>query len=59
MDVKTTKKNNLLTQIFSNYWNNFKSRSPSYAIGYYDEVVGKMLNCGDPEFSYTEYGCIY
>jgi hypothetical protein len=54
-----TKNDNLLTQIFSDYWNNFKLKHSSYATDYYDEVVNKMMNCGDPTFGYTEYGCMH
>ena len=59
MEVETTKSDNPLIQIFTDHWSNFKSKRSSYATSYYDEVVEKMINCGNPKFGYTEYGCMY
>ncbi|MBE7548997.1 hypothetical protein KsCSTR_25670 [Candidatus Kuenenia stuttgartiensis] len=49
---------NIFKQIFFDHWDNFKKLFPRYDTTYYDEVVEKMLNCGDPEkMGLTEYLC--
>jgi len=50
---------NLYTKIFKKHWIEFKQNKQSYATADYDEVVSKMINCGDPKFGYIEYGCTY
>lgn len=36
-------------QIFRDHWEDFKAAWPRYDTNYYDTVVQKMLDCGDPE----------
>ena len=46
-------------QIFADHWEGFKQRHPEYAKEYYNELVEKMLNCGNPEqMGYIEYRCM-
>ena len=46
-------------QIFRDHWNAFTAKNPlHYATGYHDEVVQKMLGCGDPEkMGFAQYRC--
>jgi hypothetical protein len=45
-------------QIFHDHWDRFKRDHPRYDRIYYDELVQKMLGCGNPEQSgYFEYRC--
>jgi hypothetical protein len=47
-------------QIFIDHWPSFKQNNPRYNTEYYDSVISKMLNCGDPEkMGYAEYRCLY
>ncbi|MCP4252167.1 MAG: transposase [Candidatus Scalindua sp.] len=49
---------NIFKQIFSDHWEEFKKVFSRYATEYYDEVVGKMLDCGDPDkMGAIEYLC--
>ena len=49
---------NVYKQIFSDNWEGFKSRYSKYDNKYYDELVEKMLFCGDPDkIGYIEYTC--
>jgi len=34
--------------IFHEHWSDFKGTYPMYNTYYYDEVVEKMFNCGNP-----------
>ena len=36
-------------QIFRDHWPLFKERHRRYDTPYYETVIQKMLNCGDPE----------
>jgi hypothetical protein len=46
-------------QIFIDHWDTFKQENPRYNIAYYDEVIRKMLDCGDPEkMGYAKYRCL-
>ena len=46
-------------QIFFDNWEDFKKLYPFYDIAYYDNIVKKMLDCGDPEkIGYKEYMCL-
>ena len=46
-------------QIFHNNWDGFKKKYPLYDTEYYDELLEKMLKCGDAEqMGYIEYGCM-
>jgi hypothetical protein len=40
---------NIFKQIFLDHWEGFKKAYSRYSTEYYDEVVGKMLDCGDPD----------
>jgi hypothetical protein len=58
--VSATKKQgwNVYKQIFSDHWGEFKRRYSKYDDQYYDELVEKMLSCGDPaQIGYVEYMC--
>ena len=45
-------------QIFRDHWPLFKERHRHYATPYYETVIEKMLNCGDPEtMGYMQYRC--
>jgi hypothetical protein len=47
-------------QIFRDHWPEFKDKYPRYKAPEYDEVVQKMLDCGDPEkMGYSLYRCTY
>jgi hypothetical protein len=48
---------NVLKDIFSENWGSFKKKYPAYDNEYYDEIVRKMLGCGDPANGYIEYRC--
>jgi len=51
---------NIFKQIFADHWEGFKGRYPLYDKPYYDELVEKMLNCGNPEkMGYIEYICMH
>ena len=46
-------------QIFRDHWREFKDKYPRYDTPEYDEVVQKMLDCGDPEkMGYSQYRCL-
>lgn len=46
-------------QIFADHWDNFKRLNPRYDTAYYDELVSKMLSCGNPEnIGYVKYMCL-
>jgi len=50
---------NVYKQIFSDHWDTFKKEHPLYDTDYHDALVGKMLNCGNPdEMGYIEYRCM-
>ncbi len=45
-------------QIFADHWQAFKNKHPRYDDDYYDVVINKMLDCGDPEkMGYARYTC--
>ena len=45
-------------QIFRDHWDSFKAVNPRYNTPYYDEVIQKMLDCGDPEkMGFAQYRC--
>jgi hypothetical protein len=51
---------NVFKQIFAEHWDGFKRVSPRYDKRYYDELVDKMLGCGNPDkMGYIEYRCLY
>lgn len=43
--------------IFRTHWESFKKTFSRYQSDRYDEVVQKMLGCGDPEKGYATYIC--
>ena len=60
MQVKERKDWNQFKQIFFDHWEGFKEAYPFFNTAYYDEVVQKMLSCGNPEeIGYIEYRCFY
>ena len=46
-----------LKEIFRTHWESFKKQFSRYRASRYDEVVKKMLGCGDPENGYATYVC--
>jgi hypothetical protein len=45
-------------QIFTDHWDEFKHAHPRYQTSYYDTLVAKMLDCGNPDkMGYIEYCC--
>ena len=45
-------------QIFADHWQGFKQFRPRYDTPYYDRLVEKMLDCGNPDhMGYMEYRC--
>jgi predicted SnoaL-like aldol condensation-catalyzing enzyme len=47
-------------QIFADHWEPFQRAHPRYQTAYYDELVTKMLACGNPEkIGYVEYRCLH
>lgn len=47
-------------QIFRDHWDAFKTAYPLYNTPYHDEVVQKMLDCGDPEkMGFAQYRCTF
>ena|SRR6266704_2407493 len=49
---------NVFKEIFTHHWGGFKQRRARYDRPYYDELVEKMLRCGNPErMGYIEYRC--
>jgi hypothetical protein len=45
-------------QIFADHWEPFQHAHPHYQTAYYDDLVAKMLACGNPEnMGYVEYRC--
>ncbi|HEY5863961.1 MAG TPA: transposase [Candidatus Tectomicrobia bacterium] len=50
---------NVFKQIFADHWDGFKHTHPRYQTTYYDDLVAKMLACGNPEkMGYVEYRCL-
>jgi hypothetical protein len=51
---------NVFTQIFPEHWEGFKPFRPRYNTPYYDDLVDKMLRCGNPDqIGYVEYRCLH
>jgi hypothetical protein len=51
---------NIFKQIFSDHWEGFQEKNPLYDKPYYNDLVEKMLDCGNPEkMGYIEYRCMY
>jgi hypothetical protein len=46
--------------IFAEHWEAFQQAHPRYQTPYYDELVRKMLDCGNPaKMGYVEYRCLH
>ena len=46
--------------IFADHWEAFQHAHPRYQTPYYDELVRKMLDCGNPaQMGYAEYRCLH
>ena len=51
---------NTFKQIFYNHWDAFKQSHPHFDSPDYNDVVQKMLDCGDPEkMGFVQYRCCY
>ena len=51
---------NIFKQIFADHGEEFKKKCPMYDTAYYEDLVRKMLNCGDPDkMGYIEYRCVH
>jgi hypothetical protein len=51
---------NVYKQIFAKHWDAFRHAHARYQTPYYDELVAKMLACGNPErMGYVEYRCLH
>jgi hypothetical protein len=49
---------NVFKQIFADHWDVFKQSHSRYNTHYYDGLVQKMLDCGNPDkMGYIEYRC--
>ena len=49
---------NIFKQIFADHWDGFTHAHPRYQTAYYNDLVSKMLACGNPEkMGYIEYRC--
>jgi len=49
---------NVFQQIFADRWQEFQQAHPRYQRAYYDDLVAKMLACGNPDtMGYLEYRC--
>jgi hypothetical protein len=60
MGTEDRKDWNVFKQIFTDHWDGFKAKYSLYDTPYYNELVEKMLQCGNPEqMGYIEYGCIH
>ena len=40
---------NVFKQIFADHWEPFQHAHPRYQTAYYNDLVAKMLACGNPE----------
>lgn len=45
-------------KIFLEHWDDFKNKHAGYNEEHYDQIVGKMLGCGDAQNGYTEHRCM-
>jgi hypothetical protein len=58
MMAQATRDWSVFKQIFADHWDEFKHAHPRYQTSYYDAVVAKMLDCGNPDkMGYIEYRC--
>ena len=49
---------NVFKQIIRDHWSEFQDMNPRYKTGYYNNVIKKMLGCGDPENGFIAYRCL-
>jgi hypothetical protein len=50
---------NVFKQIFADHWEAFQRAHSRYQTSYYDDLVAKMLDCGNPaKMGYVEYRCL-
>ena len=47
--TNTSDRSNIFIKIFKNHWSEFKLDKKVYDTEYYNTVVDKMINCGDPK----------
>ena len=51
---------NVFKQIFADHWKAFRQAHPRYQTPYYEELVAKMLACGNPKrMGYVAYRCLH
>jgi Putative transposase/Transposase zinc-binding domain len=51
---------NVFNEIFTEHWEGFKQFRPRYNTPYYDDLVDKMLRCGNPDqMGSIEYRCLH
>ena len=59
MIVEPARDWNVFKQIFVDHWQGFKQFRPRYDTPYYESLVDKMLDCGNPDkMGYIEYRCL-
>lgn len=59
MIVQPTRDWNVFKQIFVDHWQGFKQFRPRYDTPYYEGLVNKMLDCGNPDkMGSIEYRCL-
>ena len=59
MNVTNRKHPNIYKQIFLDHWEGFKKDNPWYNTDHCNELVSKMLSCGDPkQIGFAEYQCL-
>ncbi|MDI6794156.1 MAG: transposase [bacterium] len=49
---------NIFKQIFTDHWAEFRKKYPRYSTEYYENVINKMLGCGDTENGFMAYRCL-
>jgi len=57
MEINGKIEKEILKRIFRDHWEGFKKAYSLYDTEYYNQVVGKMLLCGEKEGGYATYGC--
>jgi hypothetical protein len=59
MIVEPSRDWNVFKQIFVDHWDGFKQFRPRYDTHYYEGLVDKMLDCGNPDkMGYIAYRCL-
>jgi hypothetical protein len=59
MIVEPARDWNVFKQIFVDHWQGFNQFRPRYDTPYYEGLVNKMLDCGNPDkMGYAEYRCL-